>query len=116
MKDGHHILQDGTIRYFRDGVLHRRKDCPAVIKPNGLLEYWANGVKIKDYDAEQDIGSMAADDGASSAETARISSGNGPTTISVFRIIIVSTVLRLSSRAISVSISTASRWNSMNRC
>jgi hypothetical protein len=41
------IQRDGTQEYFFQGIRHREGDKPAVIFPDGKLEYWENGKLIK---------------------------------------------------------------------
>jgi hypothetical protein len=37
---------DGTKMWYKDGLLHRDNNLPAVIYPDGNIEYWLNGDRI----------------------------------------------------------------------
>jgi len=41
------VQRDGTQEYFIKGIRHRAGDKPAVIYPDGRLEYWEEGNLIK---------------------------------------------------------------------
>ena len=38
----------GNTEYYKNGVLHRDGDLPAVISARGDLEYWKNGRRHRD--------------------------------------------------------------------
>ena len=38
----------GNTEYYKNGVLHRDRDLPAVISARGDLEYWKNGRRHRD--------------------------------------------------------------------
>jgi hypothetical protein len=42
------VKQDDYIKYYKNGVLHRDEDEPAVIYPSGVLEYYKNGKLHRD--------------------------------------------------------------------
>ena len=46
--DGRKIEKDGTVKFFSKKVLHRELG-PAVIYPNGEIEFWNEGKKLKTY-------------------------------------------------------------------
>ena len=39
----------GNTEYYKNGVLHRDGDLPAVITVRGHMEYWKNGKRHRDY-------------------------------------------------------------------
>lgn len=41
------IQRDGTREYFKEGLRHRSGGKPAIVKTNGIVEYWEDGVFIK---------------------------------------------------------------------
>ena len=48
MKDGKFVSADGTVKYFKNGLLHRaRKNGPAIKRSNGIKEYYWKGKLIK---------------------------------------------------------------------
>jgi len=48
------IGRDGTKEYFIKGIRHRGDGKPAVIYPDGRLEYWENGKLIKNDKVDPD--------------------------------------------------------------
>jgi hypothetical protein len=51
------INTDGTLEWYKNGLLHRDGDKPAVIGSDGLLEWWKNGQWHRDGDKPAVIGS-----------------------------------------------------------
>ena len=48
------IKRDGALEYYQEGVKHRDGGLPAVIFPDGKIEYWEKGVFIKRCEVDPD--------------------------------------------------------------
>lgn len=44
------ICDNGTMKYYRYGELHRDGDAPAIINANGSVEYYKNNIRHRDND------------------------------------------------------------------
>ena len=46
------IKKDGYIQFLKNAEFHRGKNKPAIVFPNGDMEWWDNGKFIKKFDIE----------------------------------------------------------------